>query len=695
MEGLDMSRRHPEHVAILGGGVAGLTAAHELAERNFKVTVFERRGVLGGKARSAWKPFRLQGQTLALPTEHGFRFFPGFYRHLPDTMQRIPLPNGDPVAGGLVQTTRIEIAQAGRRDIVVPASLPLTPAPLSLSLAAILGNLFQGNPGLTPGDLYHFSDRLFTLLRSCDSRRLEEYERQMWWRFVDADRRSPQYRRFLADGLTRCLVAAKADEISVRTCGSILLQLLLDLANPWSRPDRVLNGPTSDVWIDPWCEHLRSRGVELLTNRRVERLLGSGRTVHGVEVVAIDPRTGEERPVERRQGFDHYIAALPVEVMQELVHRSPWMTTADAQLGLLHELRYRWMNGVMFYLQEDIPLVNGHTIYIDSPWALTSISQQQFWTDEFDLRRRTHGRVSGVLSVDVSDWETRGERCRRPAMECTPEEIQAEVWHQLRRRLPELEDARAVAWFLDDDIVEPNPRANVNLEPLLINTPSSWEARPHPWTRISNLYLASDYVRTHTDLATMEGANEAARCAVNAILDVSRSDQARCEVWPLREPAVVEPLKLWDSVAYQRERTARGSGVLALEGRTQPPVGSADVRVGEALRSAVAELTEALVGATPGGDLALPSVPEVPILEADSRMDAEARSRLDESGGRILYNSSHRDYQRCLASEDRLLDYLCRIAAREYVRMWRPEAPTGDPLDRWEDLFLRIRRHLE
>ena len=32
-----------ETVAVLGGGVAGLTAAHELAERGFAVTVYEAR----------------------------------------------------------------------------------------------------------------------------------------------------------------------------------------------------------------------------------------------------------------------------------------------------------------------------------------------------------------------------------------------------------------------------------------------------------------------------------------------------------------------------------------------------------------------------------------------------------------------------------------------------------------------------
>ena len=38
-------------VAVLGGGVAGLTAAHELSERGFAVDVYEARDLFGGKAR--------------------------------------------------------------------------------------------------------------------------------------------------------------------------------------------------------------------------------------------------------------------------------------------------------------------------------------------------------------------------------------------------------------------------------------------------------------------------------------------------------------------------------------------------------------------------------------------------------------------------------------------------------------------
>ena len=97
--------------------------------------------------------------------------------------------------------------------------------------------------GVPPQDTAWFVDRLLTLLTSCDERRLGQWELQSWWRFVDADRRSPAFQKFLADGLTRTLVAAKAREMSARTGGSILLQLIFDLTRAGGRADRVLDGP--------------------------------------------------------------------------------------------------------------------------------------------------------------------------------------------------------------------------------------------------------------------------------------------------------------------------------------------------------------------------------------------------------------------------------------------------------------------
>ncbi len=39
-------------VVVLGGGVAGMSAAHELIERDFEVAVYEKLRIPGGKARS-------------------------------------------------------------------------------------------------------------------------------------------------------------------------------------------------------------------------------------------------------------------------------------------------------------------------------------------------------------------------------------------------------------------------------------------------------------------------------------------------------------------------------------------------------------------------------------------------------------------------------------------------------------------
>src|SRR6185312_5131899 len=175
-------------VAVLGGGVAGLSAAHELAERGFSVTIHEKRAVPGGKARSYPAP------ESGLPAEHGFRFFPGFYRHLPDTMAR-----------SLAGAERILLAQAGgRNELVAPAHLPESLG----DLEALARFAFQAATtlGIPAVDIAFLIDRLLALLTSCDERRYAQWDRQSWWEFMAADQRSIQFRKFLADGLTRTLV---------------------------------------------------------------------------------------------------------------------------------------------------------------------------------------------------------------------------------------------------------------------------------------------------------------------------------------------------------------------------------------------------------------------------------------------------------------------------------------------------------
>ena len=108
--------------------------------------------------------------------------------------------------------------------------------------------------------------------------------------------------------------------------------------------------------------------------------------------------------------------------------------------------------------------------------------------------------------------------------------------------------------FLDPDIRrDPEERRrHENVEPLLVNLIDAWRLRPDAVTAIPNLFLASDYVRTHTDLATMESANEAARRAVNGILDRSGSDATPCQVWELHEPEILQPWREYDRARWEK-----------------------------------------------------------------------------------------------------------------------------------------------
>jgi hypothetical protein len=206
-----------------------------------------------------------------------------------------------------------------------------------------------------------------------------------------------------------------------------------------------------------------------------------------------------------------------------------------------------------------VPLVRGHTFYPDSPWALTSISQPQFWRDLGLFRTRYGaGDVGGLLSIDISDWNTPGVFIPKTAKECTPAEVAKEVWEQLKAALNGsgpgediLRDELLHSWHLDDDLDYSGGTPAINRSRLLVHPPGSWALRPDAGTAIPNLVLASDYVRTYTDLASMEGANEAARRAVNTILLRSASTAGPVRTWPLTEPDRFTPWKHLDERLYQ------------------------------------------------------------------------------------------------------------------------------------------------
>ena len=287
----------PPTVAVFGAGIAGLTAAHELAERGFAVKVYEpaadarrRRGSgrhlpkvrLGGIAATQYvagsdvlrfpdkigTPTRPPGLIVG---EHGFRFFPAYYLHIWDTLRRIPIYDaaGKPTTQTVYDNVERVIAQAGTAPKGQPSLVIPREAPRSISeFAGSLQEMLQ--LGYTPADLSTFFGRFARYLTTSPQRREEELEEISSYDYlvghdpttgVDEFQYSDAFNQQLYN-MPRILAAFDARRGDARTNLSTYVQLNTSLDRYDSKADGVLNEPTTEAWFDPWFVHLRKLNVE-------------------------------------------------------------------------------------------------------------------------------------------------------------------------------------------------------------------------------------------------------------------------------------------------------------------------------------------------------------------------------------------------------------------------------------------------
>ena len=467
-----------------------------------------------------------------VPGEHGFRFFPSFYRHLFDTMARIPVYEGQPrrietrrpVLENLIPTYSTGIYFEDRKFFEMPrrriTSLQSMYDMFMKAMNAI---------GFTSGDASRFGSSVFKYMTSCAGRR-GDYERISWFDFVGGEHYSPRFRRYI-DASPQFLVAMRGKVSDARTIGNILVQLLKDNIVETSRPDGTLSGPTTIAWFRNWRSHLETHGVRF----RVGRLVGFQPV--GDEVLPVVEEDGEASS----RGADYTVIALPAQEIQKLLVAHPELAGGDYDriraLDLGDPSRavpggaVEHMSGIQYFFASEVKFIAGHTHFPDSAWGLTAIFQPQFWR----RRRGPWSGYRGVLSVDIGDFHTVSPATRKSAWDSTADEIATEVWRQVKSTLPE--DAsipEPFLYHLDQNLEgEPGPD-RCNRTPLLINRTGEYEQRPGEPDRYEvqrgGVVFAGTYMKTWTRLTTMEAANESGRHAVNAILRKEDFEGDRCMI---------------------------------------------------------------------------------------------------------------------------------------------------------------------
>ncbi len=437
---------------VIGGGLAGLSAACALAERGIAVTLIERRNYLGGRAFSFVDP-----QT-GVELDNGQHVFLRCCTEYIDFLTKI---------GAFDQTTlqqrlRVTVADRdGKQGIL--SSARFLPSPLDL-LPSLLRYRHLG-----------LMDRL-RIIRGMMSIRRVNRER-------DRERlESMSFREWLLEhGQNEKTIAALWELITLP-----ILNDTIDAASAYmgimAFQDSLLAGKgmadlgysrvgLSTLVSDGARRYIESRGGRLLMGRRVSDVQVADGRVTGV-------RLGEETI-----DADAVISTVPWDGVERLLAHED----ADTSLRSVTPPQLEWAPIVGLHIGYDRPVM-------DQPF-LTVLDSPVQWIFNRSLMQES-AEASSRVSVSISAaWHEAG---------MTEEELRDLAEAELRPVLPDTADA-SMTFFR----VVKQPQATFRC------LPGIQEQRPPQDTPIPGLFLAGDWTQTGWP-ATMESAVRSGNLAAAA-----------------------------------------------------------------------------------------------------------------------------------------------------------------------------------
>jgi squalene-associated FAD-dependent desaturase len=280
-------------VAIIGGGVAGMSAACALADAGYTVQLIERRGYLGGRASSYLHP------SVNEVIDNCQHVLFGCCTNLLAFYQRI---GASEKIHWTQQMTMIE--PGGRRSPLGPSALPL-PAPL------------HGAPSFLRADAFTLADKLalgraFSSMAKPDARYDENESLADWLR---RHKQTPGainrfWRLVIASALN-----ADLEHIAVAYAAKVIRELFMNSA--WAGAMGMSTVPLSELYAGAE-KHLHDRGSSVLYNTNVEALAWD----EAAGKWTIATRTGSLT-------IDYVILALPFEATAKLLPNMPAAEGAD------------------------------------------------------------------------------------------------------------------------------------------------------------------------------------------------------------------------------------------------------------------------------------------------------------------------------------------------------------------------------
>jgi 15-cis-phytoene desaturase len=454
---------HNKTALILGGGLAGLTAAKRLTDRGFQVRVLEKREIFGGKV-SSWKDD--EGDWI----ESGTHCFFGAYSVLYDLMKEI-----DTYHAVLWKEHKLTYTLAeGDRFTFNTWNLP---SPLHL-LPAILKNGY-----FSFGEMASFAKSLIPLAL-LKQQYPPSQDHLTFAEWAEEKKFGHRLMQKMFRPMALALKFIPPEEISAK--------IILDVTETFYRlPDAsrmgFLKGSPQEYLHQPLLDYSAAKGAVFRNNTAIEELLYDGGEIRGVQL-----RNGEILTA------DYYLSALPIHDLNKVLPEE--LKKHDRFFSVLGNLEGVPVISVQIWYDKEITPADN---VLFSPDGIIPVYA--------NLARTTPGYRT--LRGEPFSGKTRFEFCVAPArnlMGLTKEEIIHQVDLSVRNCYPK---TSVGARILKSTVVKIPHSVYAPL-------PNMEQYRPTQRTPVRNLFLAGGFTR-QLYYDSMGGAVMSANLAVEGILKAS------------------------------------------------------------------------------------------------------------------------------------------------------------------------------
>ncbi len=471
-------------VAILGGGLAGLSAAMRLSMAGFDVTLYELRDTLGGNASSSRASDGIEHDVYP----HMFcDWYVNFWDLFENDLGLNRQENFDPRPG-------VKMLRKGETDYVELLN--------ATSIESVLFNLKSG--AMSPAETFLLGFSEIDLVASpFDRSTLNQLDKLDVNGFIYSRGYATEDVARMENYILTLIWSIQSERTAAATYQNFVKHCLnFPDDSPFSW---LLKGSLQDKLIAPIEAKLKQLGVTIHTETEVCSL----RLVDDRPVVRVRGANSKSSPTAKT--FDYAVCALPSHALSELVMGSSnrlkgeKVIEREPSLSELRRLSSVPIPVVDLYLKRKIDgFPKEHIGLAGSRYGLTVLDISQLWEDQdFDGKTAFVVAASDALSIPSDDAEEQGALIIQEFASFYPWFNAGSGWGD-----PDS----------DIDWSKTKVRANVDY-PLLLNEVGSWGWRPtasYPDT-LPRLFFAGDLCKTDVDMATVESAVQSGFLAARAL----------------------------------------------------------------------------------------------------------------------------------------------------------------------------------